>query len=217
MVSLITRVFRRTELSYFPVSWLVFCCWPLFLNNMFSVKLQLLACTILSSYLMQSYILHNNGYFDSFFDTYFRTLSTCNWKVLSQINQNIQFDSQIICLWRWLISKIFFIKCTAIFPIFHTEYFVLHGSSICWCFNTAQLPGQKWNFSILMLPQTVVFYIMIFRTASGANTQPRLYGDAKTHSDTENQKKCGKLNKLKSQHFSIKRQVAWFSLCLEYD
>lgn len=147
---------------------------------MLSVKLQLFACTILSSYLMQSYILHNNGYFNSFFDTYFRTLSTGNCKVLSQINQNIQFDSQIICLWRWLMSKTFFIKCTAIFSIFHTEYFVLHGSSICCCFNTVQLPGQKWNLSIIMLPQTVVFYIMIFWTASRANTQPWLYGDVKT-------------------------------------
>lgn len=151
---------------------------------MLSVKLQLLACRILSSYLMQSYILHNNGYFNSFSDTYFRTLSTCNCKVLSQINQNIQFDSQIICLWRWIMSKIFFIKCIAIFSILHTEYFVLHGSSICCCFNTVQLPGQKWNLSIIMLPQTVVFYIMIFWTASRANTQPWLYGDVKTHSDT---------------------------------
>jgi len=30
-------------------------------------------------------------------------------------------------------------------------------------------------------------------------------------------KKSGKLNKLKSKYFSIKRQVAWLSLCPEYD
>lgn len=29
--------------------------------------------------------------------------------------------------------------------------------------------------------------------------------------------KSGKLNKLKSKYFSIKRQVGQFSLCLEYD
>lgn len=157
-----------------------------------------------------------------FFDTYFRTLSTCNCQVLSQINQNIQFDFQIICLWRWFMSqKIFFIKCIAIFSIFHTEYFVLHGSSICCCLNTVQLPGQKWNLSIIMLPQTVLFYIMIFWTTSRANTQPVqwLYGEVKNTLGhiKPGKKKAASWTSLKAKYFSIKRQVAWLSLCLEYD
>lgn len=164
---------------------------------------------------MQSYILHNE-YFNSFFDTYFCSLSTCNCKVLSQINQRIQLDSQIICLWRWLMSKIFFIKCTAIFSIFHTENFVVHGCNIC-CFNTAWLPGQKQDLSIIMLPQTVAFYIMIFWAASRANTYPWLYVNAKNTLWHIKPEKSGKLNKLKSKYFSIKRQVAQLSLCLEYD
>lgn len=35
--------------------------------------------------------------------------------------------------------------------------------------------------------------------------------------NTLGQKKCGMLNKLKSKYFSTKRQVAWLSLCPEYD
>lgn len=114
---------------------------------MLSVKLQLLACTILSSYLMQSYTLHNNGYFNFFFWHIFPYLEHMQLQgIISNQPKYSIWLPDYLPLKMIYVKKYFTLNALPFFPFSTLNILYYMGAAYACCFNISTATRSKMKF-----------------------------------------------------------------------